>query len=375
MIFWILLALLTVGVALAALLPFTKKLPQGGYERNDEAVFKQQLEEIDRDCERGVIKPEMAEAARIEVSRRLLAAHKQNSDKTGGSSSEEGGILAKVSVAVVMPLVAIGLYLGLGTPNYADQPLEKRLAQAPNKMSVSELIARTEQHLASNPKDVQGWKVIAPVYSRTGQYGKAATAYRNILALEGEQPDFQIALAETLVFQSGGDVTEEAFKLFQKANEARPDDIKIRFYLALGLGQLGKTQEAIDAWQAILAQANGDEGWIPAAKAELATLQEIDIATKGPTAADMEAAGQLNAKERTLMIEGMVSQLEERLSVEGGSVEEWGKLMRAQQVLGRDDEALETFEKALKVFQDDTSAIAALNTQAVELGIKTQKAE
>src|SRR6202163_3410010 len=73
MILWIVFALMTAAAILAVLWPLGRKTA-AGRGGNDLAVYQDQLEEIGRDRSAGLIGPAEAEAARVEVSRRLLAA-------------------------------------------------------------------------------------------------------------------------------------------------------------------------------------------------------------------------------------------------------------------------------------------------------------
>ena len=74
MTLWIIFASMTAAAMLAVLWPLGRKAaisPAGG---NDLLVYQDQLEEIVRDRDAGLIGQAEAEAARVEVSRRLLAA-------------------------------------------------------------------------------------------------------------------------------------------------------------------------------------------------------------------------------------------------------------------------------------------------------------
>ncbi|MGA8499010.1 MAG: c-type cytochrome biogenesis protein CcmI, partial [Xanthobacteraceae bacterium] len=72
MILWIVFALMTAAAILAVLWPLGRKA--AGRGGNDLSVYQDQLAEIGRDRSAGLIGQAEAEAARVEVSRRLLAA-------------------------------------------------------------------------------------------------------------------------------------------------------------------------------------------------------------------------------------------------------------------------------------------------------------
>src|ERR1043166_2187409 len=72
MTLWLLFALMTAAAVFAVLWPLARRTsPRGG---NDVAVYRDQIDEIARDRASGLIGESEAEAARVEVSRRLIAA-------------------------------------------------------------------------------------------------------------------------------------------------------------------------------------------------------------------------------------------------------------------------------------------------------------
>src|SRR5262245_55827323 len=72
MTLWFVMALMTAAAIFAGLWPLSRRTPLAS--GSDVAVYRDQLDEIERDRAAGRIGEAEAEAARIEVSRRLLAA-------------------------------------------------------------------------------------------------------------------------------------------------------------------------------------------------------------------------------------------------------------------------------------------------------------
>ncbi len=134
----------------------------------------------------GTIDATEADAARVEVSRRLLAV----ADAPVQAPVEpvlrlKHRRFAAVGVLVLIPLGAASVYLLLGSPNLPGQPLAQRLTAPTDTSSMAGLIARVEAHLERNPDDGRGWDVIAPVYMRLSRFDDATRAYRNALEAGG----------------------------------------------------------------------------------------------------------------------------------------------------------------------------------------------
>src|SRR4051794_27813750 len=133
MLLWTIFALMTGAAALAVLWPLAQHRPRpdgAAPDRGDVAVYKDQLDEIGRDRERGLIPPAEAEAARIEVSRRLIAADASRQTETATSSLRRRRVAA-IAILVVVPAVGLGVYGRLGNPDKPDEPLAARLAVPP----------------------------------------------------------------------------------------------------------------------------------------------------------------------------------------------------------------------------------------------------
>ena len=160
---------------------------------------------------------------------------------------------------------------------------------------------------------------------------------------------------EALVAMSDGVVTADARAEFDRA----PDLPMAKFYSALALEQDGKKDDALAAYKALAPQATGREPWMLGLRARLAAL------TGGETpAAGAEAQADFPPEQRK-MIEGMVQGLADRLAKQGGSAEEWARLIRAYSVLHEPDKARDALASARKAL----GANADIDALARELGL------
>jgi cytochrome c-type biogenesis protein CcmH len=328
---------------MAVLLPLgrvPKNLHAAGQARR---VYLDQLNELERDRSEGRLRPEEAEAARVEIARRLLAADSAPSNP----SLSEGSVAARRAISLValigIPAVSLALYLGLGAPTLPGQPLAARLAAPAAPNEVDALVARVEAHLTAAPDDGRGWEVIAPVYLETGRADDSVRAYQNAIRLLGSNATRQAGLGEAIVAAEGGIVTADARTAFEAANAADPTAPGPRFYLALAAQQEGDLGAAAEGWRALLAESQADAPWRASVEQALASIEQPD----GPSAEQMAAAEDLSPADRTAMIEGMVEGLAERLQREPNDVEGWLRLIRSYVVLDRPTDAAEAARAAL----------------------------
>src|ERR1700683_547998 len=172
---WIGFALMSVAAVLAVLWPLTRK-SRADCAGSDLLVYQDQLEEIGRDSSAGLIGDAEAQPARIEVSRRLLAAADTQAPAPERTQPLWHRRAAAVAALIVLLLLPVCLYAALGSPDIPGQPAYARAAKPPDRQTVANLIGQIEKRLAQNPNDGAGWQVIGPVYMGVGRVGGAVRA-------------------------------------------------------------------------------------------------------------------------------------------------------------------------------------------------------
>ena len=362
---WFILAGMAAFAALAVVWPVLRSsapLAENDAASNEAAFYRAQLDEIQRDVERGQLPQSEAESARAEAARRLFAARSEGS-KPATAPRVRNRLTAAVLIAVGAPAIAFPLYSLLGQPKMPDEPLANREPAANAGKDIDAAVAGVEAHLIARPDDGKGWAVLAPVYMRLERYEDAAHAYSEALRLLGEDPSRRAAYGEALVAVAGGVVTDQARTAFARALAEQPGQPQARFYLALAAEQDGKKAEAIHDYESLAADAPVDAPWVGAVKARLAAL-------KGePSPQATAAAPALGSSDQKAMIEGMVSRLANRLASNGGSVDEWSRLIRAYTVLHEGGKAKAALADARKALAPDSNAVASLDALARDLGL------
>ncbi|MHA1553012.1 MAG: c-type cytochrome biogenesis protein CcmI [Alphaproteobacteria bacterium] len=376
-ILWIAMAVLAAAATIFVLVPLVRTRGAAGTADDgsgERAIYRDQLRELARDTERGLIGAAEAEAARVEIARRLL--HVEGATAHGPSRPGPLRWLV-VSLMVVGPLAAIGLYTQLGSPDLPDQPRAARVAASADLADLPTLVARVEAHLADNVDDGPGWEVIAPIYVRLGRYGDAARAFAQANRLVGPTAQLEASIGESLVWENDGRVVEEARDAFRRAVALDPQQIRARFYLARAFEQDGDDESAVAAWRALLADAPPGALWAEDARAILASAEvRLDggDATGGPSAADVAAAGDLAPEDRQAMIVSMVQRLAARLEDEPDDARGWVRLIRSYVVLDQPGEAASALQKARDALTSDAGGLALVDDVAVEFGL-TKKSE
>jgi cytochrome c-type biogenesis protein CcmH len=365
MTLWFVFALMTAAAIFAVLWPLSHgSRPQ--HDGSEAVVYGDQLAEIDRDVSAGLINPPEAEAARVEISRRLLAAADNRRDPPAESNIRLRRAAAFVAL-VGLPVVAVALYYPLGSPRLGDFPLAQRTRAPEPTQPLDDLVAQVEQHLEKNPADGRGWSVLAPVLGRLGRYDDAVRAFRNSITYNGDSAERRADLGEALIAAAGGVVTGEAKAEFERAIALNADDVKASYFLGLAAEQDGRSAEAASIWRAMLAKAPANAPWRPLVQAALVRVGGSPVPAL-PDAA-VAAAKDMNETDRSAMIRGMVDRLATRLKQNGDDVEGWLRLVRAYMVMGEADKARGALTDARQAVAKDPERLRQLNEGLKNLGL------
>jgi cytochrome c-type biogenesis protein CcmH len=277
------LTMLAVGLLLAPLI--LRDRNAAARDAYNLAIYRDQLAEIERDVERGIIGTGEAATAKSEIGRRILALAPAT---TPAASSSAPRIVATIAI-VVLPFAAWTLYWDLGSPGLADQPFASRSgtggatpADVDPHLDLPEAVRKLTDHLQAHPDDLQGWVLLARVDIGLNRYQDAVEAYRHAADLSGQKPEIVGDWAEAQVLAANGTVTPEAQRAFQAALADPQNAPRSRYYLGLAKLQGGDAKGALQDWVDLEAASPSDAAWLPLLQrriAETAKAAGIDPAT------------------------------------------------------------------------------------------------
>ena len=395
-LFWAIAAVLTAMVALV----MVQALRRGGDsdgEHPDLKVYRDQLAEVDRDLARGTLTEEEGQRLRVEVSRRLLEADRSLASQAAPTAR---GSLIWAGVLVIAVLGgALWVYDRMGAPGYADLPLASRLAAADQALqsrpSQAETVAilpvtspvdpgaeftalmdKLRAAVVARPDDAMGLELLARNESSLGNYQAAYEAQTKLLTLldQSASPDQHLFAAQILIAQAQGYVSPEAEAHLIDVLRRAPENGMARYLTGLMFAQNGRPDRAFELWQPLILEGPEDAPWVEAASADIETAAALAgipfemPEIPGPSAEDMAAAGDMTAEDQQAMIEGMVGQLEARLLAEGGSVEEWLRLINALQVLNQTERGTAALRAAEAALAADPAGLQSVRDAATAAG-------
>jgi cytochrome c-type biogenesis protein CcmH len=404
--FWIATAAFSVLVVLvlmmAILRPRKAAVPAAAY---DLQVYRDQLREVEKDVARGVLTEEEAVRARTEVSRRLLDADRALQHAKSAQMKTSGYDMALLGAGLAATVAgAFALYLQIGAPGYPDQPRAARIEmveqaraarpgqdqaeeQVPFREGLppdprrEELVAQLRTVMEQRPDDPQGLSLLATNEAALGNFRAARVAQSRLIEVLGDEARgfHHIDLAEMMILAAGGYVSPEAETALTRGLEMEPRNGTARYYAGLMFAQQGRPDLAFPIWRNLLAESTADAPWVEPIRLQIeevaylagvpTTLADLPqpSAPRGPTAEDIAAAQDMAPEDQQAMIESMVAGLAGRLAAEGGPPEDWARLIGAQIVLGRTEDAQAIYEEGRSVFAGNAEALKLLDDAAAPL--------
>lgn len=259
-LFWIIVAGLIVLAMAFVALPLLRSRFRTGISSNELnlTVFKQQLEELDNDLKAGILDQERYDAAKIDLEKELLSDISETPANAQPESPGKSRWMALAALAT--PLVAITLYLTLGTPNIIRLLEEQPVASGSSNPhtgtggtsqmpSMEELVSRLAEKMKENPDNLEGWVMLGRSYVAMKQYPEAMDAYEHGMKLDSENVGLLLAYSEAIGAMSGNNFTGKPAPLIEKAFKLEPENPNALWMAGILAYQQGDYKTALTRWE------------------------------------------------------------------------------------------------------------------------------
>jgi cytochrome c-type biogenesis protein CcmH len=365
LIFWVTSVVILLGVLIAIIVPIIRARADSSHEYNA-TIYYDQLNEIKRDLDRGVLSLFDGEALKIEIEKRLENNNK-NIIAEATNKLKEAGARAPILVAIVMvgfiPFMSYGLYFYLGSPEKQDLPFAKREIISSVDMAnveMNNLVKKLRERLDQNPNQLKGWVLLGKSLVNLNRFSDASKAFKQALRIAPNKAEIASFAAETSFMAQGGEFNQEVRYFFKLAQKINPREHKALYYLGLDAFMEKKYSTAIQYWVDLISISPVGAPWldsvrdrlIVASKAGKLKISSFASRVKSqrlndnqqspepsPTQEDIKNANDMSEKERKFFIRSMVDRLAERLKSEPNDLNGWRRLARAYRVLGEKQNA------------------------------------
>jgi cytochrome c-type biogenesis protein CcmH len=235
------------------------------------------------------------------------------------------------------------------------------LPQVETTQDYRDSIAQLRALVPTRGNDVEGWSLLAFHEGQLRNFDAAAKAQAQVIALKGgaaEKSD-TYRLLDLMVAAAGGFVSPEAEAQARALYDAESTDHVARYYIGALFNQTDRPDLALRMWRPIVETGDPTTYHVNSAREQIedaalrAGVRYTLPAPRGPTA----------------MVRSMVASLSNRLATEGGSADEWARLITAYGVLGETTAASEVWLEAKEVFATSNAAMDILRTAATGAGV------
>lgn len=265
-LFWVICAGMLL-VALGLVLPtILQRSEESELKTDDErkqaniAVYRDQLSELEADLQNGIVSEEQYAQDRDEIERRLLEDTATTTKVTKSAATPALVRNTAYLLGLGVPVVAIILYLNVGSPKSIDgTPVSSSVAgpMASGERTQEQIAANVDklaERLKSNPSDAQGWTMLARSYSSMERFSEAAGAYAKATELTPNDADLWAEYAFASAMASGRSMEGRPMELIERALKVEPENAKALQLAGSAAFQAKDYQKAIDYWQRVLKQ-------------------------------------------------------------------------------------------------------------------------
>lgn len=227
--FWVVTGILIVG-ALLFIIPtlLRKGGPETGMIRNtaNVTIYRDQLAELEADLNSDVLTREQYEQSKRELQQRMLQDVPAGETVTAATlaGNNQHNIVTIVLLVLAIPILAISLYLWVGnTKGLTPQAVEPAPAPmmdnaaAPGHQNFSSVLDNLTARLKDQPDDLEGWVMLGRTYAIMQRFNEARDAYKKVLALSPDNPEFITDYADIVAMTNNGSLIGEPEQLVNKA--------------------------------------------------------------------------------------------------------------------------------------------------------------
>ncbi len=266
------------------------------------AIYTDQLAELEDDLSNRLLSQTQFDLAKPELERRLLQ------DVPAGVTQAPAQQSARwfgVLLSLLIPLIAIGLYFQLGTPEALNAPAPVDQTVSAQEQEIEAILPRLVQHLREQPGDIAGWKNLGRALLALQRFDEAAQAYEKITLITPKSAQAFADYADALGMAQGQKLAGKPTQVIAQALKLDPKNPKARYLSGFASIEAGNVKEAIMHWEKLLAELPPEQRGVDTLREKIAELKQkagLPSATTGAEAksttvasATISGQAQLNA--------------------------------------------------------------------------------
>lgn len=171
-------------------------------------------------------------------------------------------------LALALPLAAVGLYLGVGTPVALNG-----VPKAGSDMSIDQAVDELKAHLAQEPNDLQGWMLLGQTYGVMHRPAEQRDAYDHALRIDADNGVAMVGWAEAdSMLHDDHRIEGRARDLLERAVKIDPQSQRGLWLLGISQFQHDQYADAAATWRQLQPQLD------PGSSVAKAVTEQIAVA-------------------------------------------------------------------------------------------------
>ncbi len=225
-------------------------------------IFEERLAELDVERLAGNLEDKDYAELKLELEKNLLEDAVEEAAPVISSSIGSKQLVAVTVMALLIPVIAFGLYFQHGSARQLqlsmEHPEQLRFKDG-EQPTVEEAIQMLVNELEANPENAEGWYILATTYMSLGEYDKGVDSFKHVLDVLPEDATQYVGVmgqyAQGLYFAKGGKMDEEVRQQIQLTLDREPLEVTALGLLGIDAFELGHLEDAIGYWRKALQNA------------------------------------------------------------------------------------------------------------------------
>ena len=210
-------------------------------------IYKDQMVRLERDRDEKMIGQDDYEQARSELQRRLI----DDDGVADATVTLQPPKKTLIGIGIVLPFMAVVLYLGLGNPATLDPKGPQHKVDASELNGMLEGLAKK---LENEPANLQGWAMLARSYKAVGRNAEAEQAFGRAGTLLDSDAQLLADYADVIATNAGGNLVGRPTELIEKALKVDPNNGMALWLAGTAAFQRSDFAKAIATWDRLVQQ-------------------------------------------------------------------------------------------------------------------------
>ncbi|MEA3303435.1 MAG: c-type cytochrome biogenesis protein CcmI, partial [Pseudomonadota bacterium] len=251
-IFWIITASMLLAALAGLAWPLLRKPAGVGIDRNQQniAIARERLSALEADNKAAEISDEEYQQVKTEVEKTL--ADELQSEGAEQKSSATAGALGVAAIGVLLPVLTLGLYFAIGSPQLINGATAQQSADSGHdgagQQSVEQMVQSLAERLKQEPENAEGWFLLGRSLMSMGKYGDAAKAFEVVDKLQPDNPPVMLALANAVAMAQNGKIGGRPEQLVNRALELDPTSTTALWLAGIAAEERGDYKLALVHW-------------------------------------------------------------------------------------------------------------------------------